>query len=391
MSLQTVTQARSEHALPSSDSDWGEKRLGDVLTLKRGYDLPESKRTPGDIPVVSSSGITGSHSVPKVDGPGVVTGRYGTLGEVFYVEKDFWPLNTALYVQDFKDHDARFIAYYLRFVFRKLTSDKSAVPGVNRNDLHARSYVFPPKKFHSQIVSILCAYDDLIENNRRRIALLDEAARLLYREWFVYLRFPGHEHVRMADGLPEGWAKAQLSALCSDVRDSVQPENVEPHTPYIGLEHLPRRSIALSEWGSAEDVNSSKFLYQENDILFGKIRPYFHKVGFAFNKGVTSSDAIVIRPRSDRWWPYVLALVSSDQFVALASKTVKEGSKMPRADWKYLSRCEFPLPPDSILSTFNDAIDPLAKQIRALALQMRALREARDLLLPRLMNGEVSV
>ena len=103
---------------------WGDTRLGDFVTLKRGYDLPSSLRTYGCVPVVSSSGVTGHHSAAKVKGPGVVTGRYGTLGEVFFIAEDFWPLNTSLYVQDFKGNDPKFSAYFLRSILTKTRGDK---------------------------------------------------------------------------------------------------------------------------------------------------------------------------------------------------------------------------------------------------------------------------
>lgn len=183
---------------------WCACRLGDVLTLKRGHDLPDSKRQDGTVPVVSSSGVTGQHNVAKAKAPGVVTGRYGTLGEVFYIEEDYWPLNTALYVTDFKGNHPHFVAYFLQSVLRNYQSDKTAVPGVNRNVLHELRVRCPDAKSQERIVGILSAYDDLIENNRRRMALLEEAARQLYREWFVRLRFPGHEHVRIRNGVPEG-------------------------------------------------------------------------------------------------------------------------------------------------------------------------------------------
>jgi len=93
---------------------WRDCRLGAVLTLQRGHDLPNTQRKDGEVPVVSSSGITGRHNVPKASAPGVVTGRYGTLGEVFYIEQDYWPLNTALYVKDFKGNQPRYIAYHLK-------------------------------------------------------------------------------------------------------------------------------------------------------------------------------------------------------------------------------------------------------------------------------------
>ena len=169
---------------------WRDCRLGDVMTLKRGHDLPEKKRQPGEVPVVSSSGITGYHNDSKAEPPGVVTGRYGTLGEVFFVDEPYWPLNTALYVIDFKGNDPRFVAYLLRNSLRNYQSEKAAVPGFDRNVLHTLRIRAPSLMEQEALVSVLSAYDELIENNRRRIALLEEAARLLYREWFVHFRFP---------------------------------------------------------------------------------------------------------------------------------------------------------------------------------------------------------
>jgi type I restriction enzyme S subunit len=94
--------------------EWRECALGEVIELKRGYDLPQQERRPGAVPLVSSSGVTDHHAEAMAKGPGVVTGRYGTLGQVFYIEQDFWPLNTTLYVRDFKGNDPRFISYFLR-------------------------------------------------------------------------------------------------------------------------------------------------------------------------------------------------------------------------------------------------------------------------------------
>jgi type I restriction enzyme S subunit len=186
---------------------WNTRRLGDVLTLKRGHDLADNLRRDGDIPVVSSSGITGFHSEAKAKAPGVVTGRYGTLGEVYYLDQDYWPLNTALYVIDFKGTHPRFAAYFLEHILSGYQSDKAAVPGVNRNVLHELQVRVPERPGQERIAATLSAYDDLIENNRRRMKLLEDAARLLYQEWFVRLRFPGHERVRVKDGVPEVWRK----------------------------------------------------------------------------------------------------------------------------------------------------------------------------------------
>lgn len=141
---------------------WKEIPLGDVLKLQRGFDLPHTKRQPGDIPVVSSSGISGQHSEAKVKSPGVVTGRYGTIGEVFFVSEDFWPLNTTLFVKDFKGNNPLFISFILRTIDFKSCSDKSSVPGVNRNDLHNIEVKLPPLPEQEAIAQSLSDVDALI-------------------------------------------------------------------------------------------------------------------------------------------------------------------------------------------------------------------------------------
>jgi type I restriction enzyme S subunit len=234
-------------------------------------------------------------------------------------------------------------------------------------------------------------YDELIENNRRRMVLLEDSARQLYLEWFIHFRFPGHEHVKIKDGIPEGWSRNTLSDHCTDVRETVSPDKLEPDTPYIGLEHMPRRSISLSEWGKVEAVTSTKHRFRNGEILFGKIRPYFHKVGVAFIDGVASSDAIVIRPISEQLNNIVLMAMSSDSFIASTAQSMREGAKMPRADWKLMKQYPVPLPPKGLLETFNGYIQSIVDQLRTLTFQNQQLRAARDLLLPRLMNGDIAV
>lgn len=123
---------------------WSQCRLGDFLTLKRGYDLPTPSREIGTVPIISSSGFSGWHSTAKVKEPGVVTGRYGTIGKVFFVNEGFWPLNTTLYVEDFKGNEPRVAYYLLKSIDFNVYVDKAAVPGVNRNHVHQESIVAPP-------------------------------------------------------------------------------------------------------------------------------------------------------------------------------------------------------------------------------------------------------
>ena len=126
--------------------------LGKMATLQRGHDLPGRLRKKGTFPVVSSSGISGYHSEPKVNGPGVITGRYGTIGKPFYIEIDFWPLNTTLYVKNFHGNLPKFVFYVLHYIPYDIDAEKSAVPGVNRNALHPLHAVRPPIEEQKEIV-----------------------------------------------------------------------------------------------------------------------------------------------------------------------------------------------------------------------------------------------
>ena len=252
----------------------------------------------------------------------------------------------------------------------------------------------PALHTQQRIADILSAYDDLIENNTRRIAVLEEMAQTIYREWFVNFRFPGHEQVEMVESelgpVPAGWEVTNLGELAEEVRRSVDPEQVDQDTPYFGLEHLPRRSIALSEWGRAADVQSTKLSFRKGEILFGKIRPYFHKVGVAPIDGICSSDAIVINPKAEAYAGLVLACVSSDPFVAHATQT-SQGTKMPRANWNVLVGYPVVTPPDGVLRRFGRIMDDIVGQINNLIFRNRNLRQTRDLLLPRLVSGEIDV
>jgi type I restriction enzyme, S subunit len=184
--------------------EWKESALGEVLELKRGYDLPQQQRRSGHVPIVSSSGITDYHAEAMVKGPGVVTGRYGTLGDVFYITEDFWPLNTTLYVRDFKGNDPRFISYFLRSLNFLAYSDKAAVPGLNRNDLHTARVRFPTDVAEQRAIAcILGTLDDKIDLNRRMNETLESMARAIFKSWFVDFD-PVHAKAEGRDpGLPK--------------------------------------------------------------------------------------------------------------------------------------------------------------------------------------------
>ena len=159
--------------------------------------------------------------------------------------------------------DPRFVSYCFLTEAHKVwmmnqCSHGATMASLNQDIVKRIPLRLPSLETQRKIASILSAYDDLIENNTRRIKILEEMAQAIYREWFVNFRFPGHEQVKMVDSplgrVPEGWEVKTLGDIANEARRGVDPKKVEPETPYFGLEHLPRRSITLSAWGFAGEV-----------------------------------------------------------------------------------------------------------------------------------------
>lgn len=289
--------------------------------------------------------------------------------------------------------DWNYLAYALQSpqVQNKLQglSFGATVPHIKVGDAEHLEIPCPALETQKAIGTLLAAYDDLIENNQRRIALLEESARLLYRELFVNLRLPRQELALDAEELPEGWRQLRLADICCQVKEQADPTKVDPDTPYLSMEHMEPKSISLGGWETAGKVNSSKLRFQRRDVLFGRIRPYFHKVGIAQVDGITSTDMIVARPDSEELLPLVALTMSSDEFVAHAVAT-SNGTKMPRADWKVLKEWRVLLPGSSELTEFSEMVLPVLDLLESLSSQNRSLRSAREALLPKLMSGELS-
>ena len=352
---------------------WREVHLGDVIRLKRGHDLPTSDRVPGDIPIISSSGVTGFHNLAKVAGPGVVTGRYGTLGEVHYIEGDYWPLNTALYVEDFKGNHPRYVAYLLMTLELGSQNAAGAVPGVNRNTLHQMMVCVPDEGTQTRIVEVLSAYDDLIATNQRRIALLEDAARRIYREWFVQLRFPGHESVPVKDGVPEGW---QLTSL--DQALFLQRGFDLPNSTRIAGDVPVFASTGLNGFHNQAKVAGPGVVTGRSGTL-GAV----HYVSQDFWPLNTSLWVKEFRTASPLLAYFILSELHLEQF--------NSGASVPTLDRKVVHQQPILIPTRSAITAFDVKVQPLFDEIETLKIWNDATARARDLLLPKLMSGQLDV
>ena len=373
---------------------WNDCELGEVLTLKRGYDLPTRLRKNGSVPVVSSSGITGHHNEAKVPPPTVVTGRYGTLGNVYYVDRECWPLNTALYVVDFKDTHPRFAAYFLRNVLRDYRSDKAAVPGVDRNVLHRFSVRVPDYSTQTAIATTLSAYDDLIDNNQRRIQLLERAARLLYREWFVHLRFPGHGRIAITDGLPEGWERTTALDVMDVLSGGTPRTTVRRYwdgdipffTPKDASDcvYAYKTARTLTHDG-LRNCNSRLF---RKDTVFITARGTVGKTYLAQTDMAMSQSCygLMARPPLNQPFLFFALREAVDEF---RSRAV--GSVFGAIVRDTFSLIPFLVPVEAVIERFSGIVRPMLHQIDMLLQETHLLTQGRDLLLPRLMSGEIKV
>ena len=339
--------------------------------------LPKAQRVTGSIPIYSSSGITGYHEQAKCSGPGVIMGRYGTIGQVFFSRNDYWPLNTTLYVENFHDNDEKFVYFFLKTLEWEKFNDKSAVPGINRNDVHKEVISFPEVKEQRAIAAVLSNLDDKIDLLHRQNATLEAMAEALFKQWFVVKA-------------KEEWKTGTLGDICECITEKFNPSIADYTTKYVGLEHIDKKIIYLSRFGESREINSAKFKFQMGDILFGKLRPYFHKVCFAPFDGVCSTDILVIRPKDENLFLFSLFAFNQCEVVDFATYC-SNGTRMPRIDWKTLKTFELSLPDKENIHKFNRMCTPWMEKIRYNQTQIRTLENLRDTLLPKLMSGEVRV
>jgi type I restriction enzyme S subunit len=313
----------------------------------------------------------------------------------------------------------RALGAFLGFYFRSFIGQQqlrsistgSAQGVLNTGAIASLKVPVPTDDEAQRIASVLGALDDKIELNRRINVTLEAMARALFQSWFVDFdpvraKLDGRIPVGLDDAtaslfpdlleestlghIPKGWTAGQLGDIGTNSRRSVQPSDIALNTPYIALEHMPRRCIALGDWDDSADVASGKSAFKKGEILFGKLRPYFHKVGVAPFDGVCSTDILVLAPKSPEWFGFLLGHASSDeliQFTDLAST----GTKMPRTNWSDISSFKVALPPKPIAAAFTRNMQPLIDRIHANLLQSRTLAILRDTLLPKLLSGELSV
>ena len=276
--------------------------------------------------------------------------------------------------------DSLFLYYLLRsdesrkYAIRHMTgsSGRQRVSGESLSDLE---FDLPPLPEQRAIAEVLGALDDKIESNRRIACTVDGLLRA---------------EVEAATALDPDARACTFGDLVTRINVGMNPDSLEQAVPYIGLEHMPRGSMILDKWGDSEGLGSGKAQFAENDILFGKLRPYFKKVGVAPIGGICSTDILVLRPTNETPLSVALAIAASDGLIDYAS-AASTGTRMPRVSWDYLAAFETQAPGPRQMQVLERRLDPLLQLATGLVAQNRTLAAVRDALLPALLSGRIRV
>ena len=384
------------------------KRLGDLINFKRGYDLPEKQRLLGPYPVISSCGISGYHNEYKADGQGVVTGRYGTLGEMYYIDGKYWPHNTALFITNFKGNDPKYIYYLLRCLGRIRTSDKSAVPGVNRNELHEMAVpAVEDKNQQKKIATVLSALDAKIDCNNRINAELEAMAKTLYDYWFVQFNFPDHNgkpykssggkmvyNSTLKREIPAGWSHSNILAV-SDLFGGGTPTkknskywngDIPFFTPTDADGNIFKflTNDYITENGLK---NSSTKLFDVNTI-FITARSSVGKLVLAGTKMAMNQSCYAFRAKTGISHTYLFFLIKE---LINHLKVKSSGSVFDSIVSNDIKFTSLIIPDSAFIKKFALLADPVFERIANATRENQQLTQLRDWLLPMLMNGQVTV
>ncbi len=373
----------------------------EFITLQRGFDLPKTDMVDGEIPVIGSTSVIGFHNEFKVNPPGVITGRSGSLGKVQFIKKKYWPHNTSLWTKDFKGNYPKYVYYLLHTIDFNNFNAGAGVPTLNRNHLDRYELTIHELPEQKKIAGMLSNYDDLIENNSRRIQLLDSMAKLIYDEWFVKFKFPGHESSKMIDSgtdfgeIPTGWNVKNLGEL-GEFKNGINYLRDDAGDKIFSIVNV--RNISNSRYISTASLDSinidykkaKEYLLKSKDIIIAR-----SACPGEVSILIDEKDNVIYSGFSIR---YCLRAPENYLFAFLSLQKLKKslsnfstGTALKSVNQETLKNMKILFPDDNSMKSFLKIITPIFNQLSKLLLKNQNLAATRDLLLPKLISGELDV
>lgn len=336
--------------------EWREYKLGEVITLQRGVDLPKGKMEKGSYPVAGSNGIIGYHNFYTTNGPGVTIGRSGNIGAVHFYKMDFWAHNTSLYVKDFKGNDEKYIYYFLKTIDFSQFNTGSAVPSLNRNHVHELDVRIPPLEEQKRIASILSSLDDKIDLLRRQNATLEAMAETLFRHHFIENPNPEWKEGKLGDVVKIKYGKDHKKLLDGTV-------------PVFGSGGLMRYvNVALSKTESVLIPRKGTL----NNVMY--VDEPFWTVDTMFYTEMMYPNIA----------KFVYLFVKE---IDLAGMNV--GSAVPSMTAEVLNNIPMVIPTQEAFDSFESVLSPLFEKMKTNRAQIQTLTRMRDRLLQKLMTNGV--
>ena len=363
---------------------WKSGELGNFVTLKRGFDLPQQKRRDGQVPIFSSSGVTGTHSDAMIKAPGVITGRYGTIGEVFFASEDFWPLNTTLFVDDFHGNDEKFIYYFLKTLEWSKFTSASAVPGINRNTVHKEIVCLPDIGTQKEISNTLSLLDEKIKTNIKINDNLEQQAQSYFQELFV-------------DNANLEWTTGTISDLGAVVGGSTPSKANPEYYTESGIAWITPKDLSINKSKfvshGENDItelglkNSSAAIMPEGTVLFSSRAPIGY-IAIAAGEVTTNQGFKSVVPKPEIGTPFIYFFLKNALPVI---EGMASGSTFKEVSGSTMKNVPAVIPDAETLAKFSDFCAPIFAQQRILEEQNQSLATLRDNLLPKLMSGEIDV
>ena len=384
----------------------------------RGNNLGEGLQLKGDFVHVTNGTADSLASCCLTPGDLVFPHR-GNIGEVGITPDDGHRYMLSTSLMKLSPNRSKVDSLYLLYFFKSVTgraallmnASQVGTPGIATplKSLRGIALALPPLEIQRAITAVLQALDDRITLLRETNATLEAIAQALFKSWFVDFDpvrakmegrtpegmdeataalFPDGFETSELGEVPRGWRWGTLGDVAETVRNQIQPESMQDTLHYVGLEHIPRKCLSLSDWGVAEGLESAKSCFSAGDILFGKLRPYFHKVVVAPVDGVCSTDILVCRPTKPCFYGFAAMQLFSESLITYADR-LSNGAKMPRVNWKDLAAYPLIIPSADVADVFTATIQPLLNRMAANVHQAQTLSTLRDTLLPRLISGQL--